>query len=409
MCAGGHYDANAYWNRSKASSSAPDSSSDTSHTHSSHSSISSSSSGRTGQSQALQSAADEANLAAAVAAVAVAAEAALEVDAFDELPYLPADAVADANPVAAPAQLTPSMTAMQAGVENLTSAVKSLLRPSVASSDSNLQEVAVVADSSAEPHVITRQDSGDMAAIAASSQGVSTELVTVKQKSRTEKRPRLIMLPNGLLLPAPLLQSGLPALLDDKQAIADSLKAAPSPAPAKQSRKASETVVKFSDAPLAPNLQAKQAARTVDPLCQDKRAPSADAAAKQSVAGLRRASVTSQGSDNPVVSSPARSKSFSAMSKAGGEGSPEGRLSPGGTPATRRSPFQQAAKSQISQHVERSNASNSVHGSPGETSLNKCHTFTDVCSLIVAQAYSKTCWLICATSCIKMLGTVVRD
>ena len=309
-----------------------------------------------------QTTADKANLAAAVAAVDVAAEAALEVDAFDELPYLPADAVADADLATTEAQAEGRPSA--SGMGSLTTAVKSLFGSDLGSNDPGLLEVAVVADSDAKPRVLGSSPSGFDDTVA-STQGMSTELVSLKQKSKSEKRPKLILLPNGLLMPMPLIQPMpiVPLLEDDKQAIADSLKAAP----AKQGRKAGETAVKFSDTPLTAATPAKLAKGT-GVAFQEEDSPGADVTAQRNVAGLRRASVTTQGSGSQVSGSPVRSKSFTAVSKANNT-NPDGKLNPSNSPASRQSPFHQAARTQISQHVERSNASSTVHGSPGLVDL----------------------------------------
>lgn len=363
--AGARYDANAYWNKSQISGSTRDSSEDTSTTHSSHSIISSHSSGHTHQEQAPQSAADEARLAAAVAAVAVAADSALELDAFDELPYLPADAAAvDAEPAATHVAQTAGRlpgTGRQASAKSLSIKVRNLFGPATASSDARLLEVAVVGDSTASTATASPSP-GDLDTIAASAQGEPPELV-LKLKSKTEKRARLFLLPNRLLVPMPL--AGVPLLQDEKQAIADSLKAAP-PA-AKQIRKGPGASVNFADMPLtsaAPD-------NSIGSPGPDKATTPHSAApvAKPSLAavlGLRRGSVTSQGNASQSLSSPARSKSFSAISGAG-DGSPDGRLSPGNTSGSRQSPFHKAARVQLTQQVERSNASNTVHASPGQT------------------------------------------
>ena len=364
--AGAHYDANAYWNKSQTSGSTRNSSAGTSTTHSSHSSISRHSSGHTCQEQAPQSAADEARLAAAVAAVAVAADSGLELDAFDELPYLPADAVAVVEgPAATHKSQTAgrlSATGRQASAKSLSTVVRSLFGPATASSDARLLEVAVMGDSTAST-ATARSSPGGLDTIAASAQGEPPELVSLKQKSKTEKRARLFLLPNGLLVPMPL--AGVPLLQDDKQAIADSLKAAP-PA-AKQVRKGPEASVKFADTPLTSAAPANSISR---PPQDTTTAPIATApVGKPSLAaglGLRRASVTSQGNESQALSSPARSKSFSAVLKAS-DGSPDGRLSPGNTSGSRQSPFHKAARVQLTQQVERSNASNTVHSSPGQT------------------------------------------
>ena len=288
----------------------------------------------------------------------------MELDAFDELPYLPADAVAvDTQPTATQETQTAGRltdAGWQAGTKSLNTVVRSLFGPATAPSDANLLEVAVVGDSTASTGTASPSPAG-LDSIAARAQGEPPELALLKQKSKTEKRARLFLLPNGLLVPMPL--PGVPLLLDDKQAIADSLKAAP-PA-AKQICKGPEASVKFAD---TPSTSAVPASSTSSPL-QDK-ATAANSAASvvkpslTAVLGLRRASVTSQGSESQSLSSPARSKSFSAISRAG-DGSPDGRLSPGNTPSSRQSPFHKAARVQLTQQVERSNASHTVHTSPG--------------------------------------------
>ncbi len=350
--AGLPYDANAYWN--KASSSQAGSSADTSGM-SSRSSRSGSSTSQRDQDRSWQPTADDISLAAAVAAVAVAAEAALEADdAVDELPYLPETAVADATSMTdAQTQEGPNaaVAAVQAGYDSLATAVKGFFGPNQASSDPGLLEVAVVAENSAGPR---------------GNDGVSTDppakpagMAGLRQKSRSERKPRLLLLPNGLLmaLPATQAQPAMPLLQDDKQLIADSLKA--SDVPAKHSRKGSEASVNFKASPAAA-MAAKQPLKGLEASVRFEAAADAPA----NLASLRRASVTSQGSDSQAPVSALRSKSFSAGSKALNS-STEGRVSPSAMSANCQSPFHKAAMTQISQHVERSSASVGVHTSAG--------------------------------------------
>ena len=288
----------------------------------------------------------------------------MELDAFDELPYLPADAVAvDAEPAATPETQTAgqlSDTGRQASANSLSTVVRSLYGPATASSDARLLEVAVVGESTASTAAASPTPGG-LDASAASARGEPPELLPLKQKSKTEKRARLFLLPNGMLVPMPL--AGIPLVQDDKKAIADSLKAAP-PA-AKQIHKSPAASVKFADTPLT---SAAPANSISSPLQYTASAlDTAAAVAKPSPAaglGLRRASVTSQGNERQALSSPARSKSFSAILKAS-DGSPDG--SPGDTSGSRQSPFHKAARVQLTQQVERSNASYAVHASPGQT------------------------------------------
>ncbi len=315
------------------------------------------------QGTSFQGTADEANLAAAVAAVAVAAEAAIEADdAIDELPYLPDTAVVDADATAmaidqTQAEPSSAVAAVQAGIDTFTGAIKGLFGPSQARSDPGLLEVSVVADGSASP----RKD--EEAEVFTRAQGKSLGTSSLRQKSKSEKRPRLLLLANGLFMPMPVNQQQPAAtpLQDDKQLIADSLKPVPASVTlAKHTRKGSEAFVRFEAAPAAAD-PAEQP--VIDPQASVKMAvaPSADAL---SAGNLRRASVTSKGSDAQVPVSALRSKSFSAGSKTPAS-STEGRVSPTAASVSRESPFHKAAKSQISQHVERSSASVTVHGSAG--------------------------------------------
>jgi len=316
------------------------------------------------QGTSFQGTVDEANLAAAVAAVAVAAEAAIEADdAIDELPYLPDTAVVDADATAMgvdQTQAEPSSTvaAVQAGIDTFTGAIKGLFGPNQARSDPGLLEVSVVADGSASP-----RKEEDME-IPTGAQGKPLGTSSLRQKSKSEKRPRLLLLANGLFMPMPLMNQQQPAatlLQDDKQLIADSLKPVPaSTMPAKHTRKGSEAFVRFKAAPAAAD-PAEQPVMESQASAKMAVAPSADAL---SAGSLRRASVTSKGSDAQVPVSPLRSKSFSAGSKALAS-SAEGRVSPTAASVSRESPFHKAARSQISQHVERSSASVTVHGSAG--------------------------------------------
>lgn len=276
----------------------------------------------------------------------------MELDAFDELPYLPADAVAVDEEAAATHE---SQTA-----DRLSDTGRQLQAIATATSDARLLEVAVVDDSTISTATASPSPRG-LDTTAASAQGESPELVSLKQKSKTEKRARLFLLPNGLLVPMPL--AGVPLMQDDKQAIADSLRAAPSAA--RHMRKGPEASVKFADTPLT----SAATANSISSPLQHQAPTAAAPVAKPSLAaglGLRRASVTSQGNESQALSSPARSKSFSAVLKASA-GSPDGRLSPGNTSGSRQSPFHKAARVQLTQQVERSNASSTVHSSPGQT------------------------------------------
>ena len=287
----------------------------------------------------------------------------MELDAFDELPYLPADAVAvNSEPAATHETQTAgrlSDTGRQASAKSMST--KALFGPATASSNARLLEVFVVGDSTASTATAIPFPGG-LDTSAASAGGEPPEPV-LKQKSKTEKRARLFRLPNGLLVPMP--PTGIPLVQDDKKAIADSLKAAPQAA--KQIRKGPAASVKFADVPLA----SAAPANSISSPLQDKASAATAAApvAKPSPAaglGLRRASVTSQGNESQALSSPARSKSFSAILKAS-DGSPDGGFSPGDTSGNRQSPFHKAARVQLTQQVERSNASNTVHASPGQT------------------------------------------
>jgi len=310
------------------------------------------------QGTSFQGTVDEANLAAAVAAVAVAAEAAIEADdAIDELPYLPDTAVVDADATAMvddPTEAEPSsaVAAVQAGIDTFAGAIKGLFGPNQARSDPGLLEVSVVADGSASP----RKD--EEVEVPTGAQGKSLGTSSLRQKSKSEKRPRLLLLANGLFMPMPVNQQQPAAALlqDDKQLIAESLKPVPASAtPAKHTRKGSEAFVRFEAVPAEEPVMESQASVKVAV------APSADAL---SAGSLRRASVTSKGSDAQVPVSALRSKSFSAGSKAPAS-SAEGRVSPTAASVSRESPFHKAARSHISQHVERSSASATVHGSAG--------------------------------------------
>ena len=315
------------------------------------------------QDTSFQGTIDEANLAAAVAAVAVAAEAAIEADdAIDELPYLPDTAVVDADATATvddPTEAEPSsaVAAVQAGIDTFAGAIKGLFGPNQARSDPGLLEVSVVADGSASPRKDEEMD------VPMGAQGKSLGTSSLRQKSKSEKRPRLLLLANGLFMPMPVnqQQSAAAILQDDKQLIADSLKTAPASAtPAKHIRKGSEAFVRFEAAPAAAD-PAEQPVTESQASVKMAVAPLADAL---SAGSLRRASVTSRGSDAQVPVSASRSKSFSAGSKAPAS-STEGRVSPTAASVTRESPFHKAARSQISQHVERSSASVTVHSSAG--------------------------------------------
>ncbi len=307
------------------------------------------------QGTSFQGTVDEANLAAAVAAVAVAAEAAIEADdTIDELPYLPDTAVVDADATAmgvdqTQAEPISAVAAVQAGIDTFAGAIKGLFGPNQARSDPGLLEVSVVADGSASP----RKD--EEMEVPTGAQGKSLGTSSLRQKSKSEKRPRLLLLANGLFMPMPVNQQQPAATLpqDDKQLIADSLKPVPASAtPAKHTRKGSEAFVRFEAAPAAADSTEQ---------------PGLESLASHKVAlaaSLRRASVTSKGSDAQVPVSAVKSKSFSAGSKAPAS-SAEGRVSPTAASVSRESPFHKAARSQISQHVDRSSASVTVHGSAG--------------------------------------------
>lgn len=206
------------------------------------------------QGTSLQGTIDEANLAAAVAAVAVAAQAAIEADdAIDELPYLPDTAVVDADATATvedqtQAEPSSAVAAVQAGIDTFTGAIKGLFGPNQARSDPGLLEVSVVADGSASPRKEEDMENPT------GPQGKSLGTSSLRQKSKSEKRPRLLLLANGLFMPMPVNQQQPAATLqqDDKQLIADSLKPVPaSTMPAKHTRKGSEAFVRFEAAPAA--------------------------------------------------------------------------------------------------------------------------------------------------------------
>ncbi|KAL0035986.1 hypothetical protein WJX77_010179 [Trebouxia sp. C0004] len=358
------YDPNASW--SKASNSAAGSSVDASNMSSSSSGSSKSSGSNSAalsyQGTSFRGTVDEANLAAAVAAVAVAAEAAIEPDdAIDELPYLADTAVVDADATAmvddqTEAEPNSAVAAVQAGIDTFAGAIKGLFG-NKARSDPGLLEVSVVADGSASP----RKD--EEMEIPTGPQGKSLGTSSLRQKSKSEKRARLLLLANGLFMPMPVNQQQPAAanLQEDKQLIADSLKPVHASAtPAKHTRKGSEAFVRFEAAPAAADT-AEQSVMESQASVKVAVASSADAL---SAGNLRRASVTSKGSDAQVSVSALRSKSFSAGSKAPAS-SAEGRVSPTAASVSRESPFHKVARSQMSQHVERSSASATVHGSAG--------------------------------------------
>lgn len=305
--------------------------------------------------------ADDANLAAAVAAVAVAADAAMDASAFDELPYLPDTAVADTGLTASDqTQAEPggAVAAVQAGLDTFTTAVRGLFGTSQESTDPGLLEVAVVADGSASPQ-------GNEARHV-QAQGKPPGMSGLRQKSKGEKRPRLLLLANGMLMPLPVVQLQQPApdLQDAKHLIAGGLKrVSASAAPAKHMRKASEASVKFEAAPAAA-APVEQPLRSSQVSVNLAAQTAANAPSVASLGSLRRASVTSKGSASQVSVPALRSKSFSAGSKAP-VSSVEGKISPSAASASRESPFHKAARSQISQHVERSSASATVHSSAG--------------------------------------------
>ena len=357
LMAGQAYDANAYW--SKASNSAHGTSADSSdmqsssrtHSHSSSSTVDSY------QSHSLQPTADDITLAAAVAAIDVAAEAALEADIIDELPYLPDTAVADAaSSSVEAAEVAPSTAvgAVQAGIDSLATAVKGLFGPNQTSTDPRLLEIAVVADGSAIPWV------NEPAPVAPQEkpQGVAG----LRQKSKSEKRPRLLLLSNGLLIPMPTQPVSAP-LQNEKQLIADGLKVGV--APTKQPQKGSDASV-MSEASPTVAISAKLPHKGLE--ASVRFVAAADSPTVADHASLRRASVTSKGSQGQALLPAKRSKSFSASSAAP-DSSTEGRISPVAVSASQQSPFHKAARTQISQHVERSSASTTVHGSAGKLDI----------------------------------------
>ena len=241
LSAGATYDAHTYWN--KASSSAAASSSDMSDLSSDYSASDQTSD----LSNADQPGADTASLAAAVAAVDSAAEAAMEADAAFELPFLPESA---AEPITAAALLQavpPAVTALQNGISNLATAMKDLLTPDQASAQlldqatsnaqlgsSDLTEVSIIATASTAA-LNAQQGSATAPTTDASQvqllspkplarqQSKAGDLAFARQKSRTERRPKLLLLSNSLLMPLPS-QSAAANAATGKQQIADALK-----------------------------------------------------------------------------------------------------------------------------------------------------------------------------------------
>ncbi|KAA6425638.1 MAG: salt overly sensitive 1 [Trebouxia sp. A1-2] len=250
-----------------------------------------------------------------------------------------------------------AVAAVQAGMDTFAGAIKGLFGPNQACSDPGLLAVSVVADGSASP----RKDAE--VEVPTGPQGKSLGTSSLRQKSKSEKRPRLLLLANGLFMPMPVNQQQPAAALlqDDKQLVADSLKPVHTSAtPAKHARKGSEAFVRLGAASAA---AAPAEQPVMEPQASDKIAVASSVDAL-SAGVLRRASVTSKGSDAQVPVSALRSKSFSAGSK-GPASSAEGRVSPSAASVSRESPFHKAARSQISQHVERSSASATVHTSAG--------------------------------------------
>lgn len=244
LSAGATYDAHTYWN--KASRSAAASSSDMSDLSSDYSG----SDHTSDLSNTDQPCADTASLAAAVAAVDSAAEAAMEADAAFELPFLPESAAEQITAAALLQAVPPAVAALQNGISNLATAMKDLLTPDQASAQlldqatsnaqlgsSDLTEVSIIAtastaalniqqDSAAAPTTDASQVQLLSPKPLARQQSKAGDMAFARQKSRTERRPKLLLLSNSLLMPLPVMpvQPATASAATSKQQIADALK-----------------------------------------------------------------------------------------------------------------------------------------------------------------------------------------
>ena len=367
---------------------------------------------------AQQPRADSASLAAAVAAVDNAAEAALEGGAAYELPFLPEDATDGAT---AFLQATPAVAALQTGISTLqtgifsmATAVKDLLSPDQAPNSPelirpeftgpDLTEVSVVATASTAGLLQQSDPIGQTAEPAPdASQSVHVELQSAmageaafaRQRSRTERRPKLLLLCNQMLMPVPpaaLQQQGAtaPPLSDSKQQIADALK--PSNSVSAGTAPKSSAITAAVGGVVSTLTRAKTAnkatfaALDLEPVSGavvksnlHKASNAAEPNTVSSIASIRHSEVLL--TDGSKQHSPAaRSKSFSPGSAADpvrdpkrGSGDPsagaKGGISPSAASVTSQA-FSKAARSQIRQHVEKSAVSHSAQSSTGVLSAD---------------------------------------
>lgn len=165
-------------------------------------------------------------MAAAVAAVDSAAEAALEADAADELPFLPEGAADSITAATLLQTVPPAVTALQNGISDMATAIKELLLPDQATEQAaanaelgspDLTEVSIIATASTAA-LNVQPDSAAAAAADASAAEIDASKVQLqggsglerqksntfaRQKSRAERRPKLLLLSNSLLMPLP--------------------------------------------------------------------------------------------------------------------------------------------------------------------------------------------------------------
>ena len=187
----------------------------------------------------------------------VAAEAAMEADAAFELPFLP-EGAADSITAAGLLQVVPpAITALQDGISNLATAMKDLLLPEQAPDQAtanadldnpDLTEVSVIGTAGTAalnlPPDIAAVAGADASQVhllggsALDRKGSVTGPNTfARQKSRTERRPKLLLLSNKLLVPLPAQPAHSAAaaaaassataplaVANSKQQIADALK-----------------------------------------------------------------------------------------------------------------------------------------------------------------------------------------
>lgn len=153
----------------------------------------------------------------------VAAEAAMEADAAFELPFLP-EGAADSITAADLLQVVPpAITALQDGISNLATAMKDLLLPEQAPDQAtanadldnpDLTEVSVIGTAGTAalnlPPDIAAVAGADASQVhllggsALDRKGSVTGPNTfARQKSRTERRPKLLLLSNKLVVPLP--------------------------------------------------------------------------------------------------------------------------------------------------------------------------------------------------------------